>query len=194
MFLWAYAYNKLFKQGIKNYICASLEGLIKLFMKKINVIVLFTFISFCCIAQAGKSDYYDKFTQGNYLLLEQNYTLALKYFLDAYQIDSTNANINYKLGVCYLQSAAQKNNALPYLEKATLNISHNYNDMEPREKKAPENTYYLIGLAYRLAYKFNESNTYFNKFKDIIGTRNKELVKDLENQINWQGSEDWKKP
>ncbi len=152
-------------------------------MKKKYITVLFTLISICSFAQESKSDYREKFTQGNYLLLEQNYTLALNYFLSAYKIDSTNANINYKLGICYLKSAAEKNKALPYLEKAILNISHNYDDSEPREKKAPENTYYLLGEAYRLAYKFNESNNYFNKFKDIVGNRNKKLTSDLDKQI-----------
>ena len=152
-------------------------------MKKKSITVLFTLISVCSLAQVSKGDYRENFTQGNLLLLEQNYTLALNYFLAAYKIDSSNANINYKLGVCYLKSAAQKNKALSYLEKAALNISHNYDDSEPREKKAPENTYYLLADAYRLAYKFNESNSYLNKFKDIVGNRNKELSSDLEKQI-----------
>jgi outer membrane protein OmpA-like peptidoglycan-associated protein len=149
---------------------------------------LFLLGIFICVfnsifSQGTKSDYRENFTQGNLLILEQNYPLALKYFLDAYKIDSTNANINYKIGLCYLQSATEKNKALPYLEKAIKDVSHNYKDMEPREKKAPENVYYLTGIAYRLAYKFNESNTYFNKFKDIVGEKNKELVSDLDKQI-----------
>lgn len=134
-------------------------------------------------SQGDKSEYREKFTQGNLLILEQNYPLALKYFLDAYKIDSTNANINYKLGFCYLQSATEKNKALPFLEKAIQNVSHNYNDMEPREKKAPENAYYLLGTAYRLANRFEESNTYFNKFKGIVGDHNKELVTDIDKQV-----------
>jgi outer membrane protein OmpA-like peptidoglycan-associated protein len=134
-------------------------------------------------SQGDKSEYRENFTQGNLLILEQNYPLALKYFLDAYKIDSSNANINYKVGFCYLQSANEKNKALPYLEKAVQNISHNYNDMEPREKKAPEMALYYLGTAYRLAYKFNESNTYFNRFKEIVGDKNKELANDLTKQV-----------
>lgn len=134
-------------------------------------------------SQGNKSDYREHFTQGNLLILEQNYPLALKHFLDAYHIDSANANINYKVGYCYLQSANEKDKALPYLEKAVKNVTRNYMDMEPREKQAPENAYYYLGTAYRLAYKFNESNTYFNKFKDIVGDRNKELAADLTKQI-----------
>jgi len=109
--------------------------------------------------------------------------MALAYFLEAYAIDSTNANINYKVGFCYLQSANQKNKALPFLRKAVQGIERNYVDMEPREKGAPEMAYYYLGLAYRLQYNFNESNAYFNKFKDIVGNKNTVLIKDLEKQI-----------
>ncbi len=73
-------------------------------MKKLLLSFFFVLISTVVFAQGGKGDYRENFTQGNYLILEQNYSLALKYFKDAYQIDSSNANINYKIGYCYLKS------------------------------------------------------------------------------------------
>ncbi len=152
-------------------------------MKKNILFLFFIFISTAIFSQGGKEDYRENFTQGNYLILEQNYSLALKYFKDAYKIDSSSANINYKIGFCYLESSTEKGKALSYLEKAVQNVSHNYNPEDPREKKAPELAYYSLGIAYRLAYRFPESNNYFNKFKDIVGSRNKELTTDLEKQV-----------
>jgi outer membrane protein OmpA-like peptidoglycan-associated protein/tetratricopeptide (TPR) repeat protein len=152
-------------------------------MKKNYFILLFLLLSSRGFSQASKGDYKENFIQGNYLILEQNYALALKYFKDAYHIDSSNANINYKIGICYLESASEKNKALPFLEKSVTNVSHNYNPEDPKEKKAPELAYYSLGIAYRLAFRFNESNTYFNKFKDIVGSRNQDLTKDLEKQV-----------
>lgn len=134
-------------------------------------------------SQGDKSDYRQNFAQGNLLILEGNYPLALKYFMDAYYIDSSNANINYKIGFCYLKSATLKSKALPYLEKAIQNVGHNYNEMEPREKKAPENAYYLLGEAYRLAYRYAEANTYYDRFKGIVGDRNKELAAEITKQM-----------
>jgi len=176
-------HQKIWSAAQKTYICDVLFSTTK--YMKANLVLLGLLVGFCnsIYSQGDKSDYREKFTQGNLLILEQNYPLALKYFLEAYQIDSTNANINYKVGFCYLQSANEKGKALPYLEKAIKNVGHNYADMEPREKKAPETAYYQLGIAYRLAYKFNESNTYFNRFKDIIGDRNKELSDDLNKQV-----------
>lgn len=147
------------------------------------LLVVSIFISGVAYPQGNKSDYRENFTQGNLLLLEQNYSLALKYFLDAYRIDSSNANINYKIGVCYLQSANDKSKALPFLQRAVENVSRNYVPDEPREKHAPEMAYYSLAQAYRLDYKFTESNVYFNKFKSIVGDHNKDLAADLDKQI-----------
>ena len=124
-------------------------------MKKILLSFFLIFISASIFSQGtSKGDYRENFVQGNYLILEQNYSLALKYFKDAYQIDSSNANINYKVGFCYLESATEKNKALTYLEKAVQNVGHNYNPEDPKEKKAPELAYYSLAVAYRLAYRF----------------------------------------
>jgi outer membrane protein OmpA-like peptidoglycan-associated protein len=152
-------------------------------MKQIAATILF-FLTICTSAFSQSREYREKFTQGNYLVLEQNYQLALDYYLEAYKIDSSNSNINYKIGMCYLQTATQKNAALPYLQKAIQNVGHNYSDTDPTEKKAPENAYFLLGEAYRLAYKFKESNIYFNTFKDLVGTKNKELTNNLSKQID----------
>jgi outer membrane protein OmpA-like peptidoglycan-associated protein/tetratricopeptide (TPR) repeat protein len=152
-------------------------------MKKITLFILLLFVTSLGFSQSGRGDYKANFLQGNYLILEQNYSLALKYFKDAYLIDSSNANINYKIGICYLESETEKNKALPFLEKSVQNVAHNYNPEDPKEKKAPELAYYSLGVAYRLAFRFNESITYFNKFKDIVGSRNQSLTKDLDKQV-----------
>ena len=47
-------------------------------------------------------------------MLEENYDLALRNFLRAYEMDSTNSNINYNVGVCYLKSANEKAKAEAY--------------------------------------------------------------------------------
>ncbi|MBC7696607.1 MAG: OmpA family protein [Burkholderiales bacterium] len=134
-------------------------------------------------AQSNKALYREKFTEGNYLLLENNYVLALKNFKEAYQIDSSSANINYKLGLCYLQSPSEKYKAIYHLEKAVQNVIHNYSPENVNEKRASDLSYYYLGEAYRLNYNFIASYVYFKKFKDLIGDRNAELTADLDKQL-----------
>ncbi len=116
-------------------------------------------------------------------MLEQNYALALKHFKEAYLIDSTSANINYKLGLCYLQSPSEKYKAVYHLEKAVQNTTHNYSEEDPNEKKASDFAYYSLGEAYRLNYNFIASYVYFKKFKDMVGGRNDELSTDIDKQM-----------
>ena len=148
-------------------------------MKKLIPTLILTLL----LASGYSQEFSKNMKQAGLLINEENYPQAIKYLQKAYALDSTNANVNYKLGLCYLNTSAQKRKALPYLEKAAENVSHKYNDDNPTEKKAPEKAYELLGIAYRIQNKFNESNTYFAKYKDLIGTANKELTDELERQM-----------
>ncbi|MBI3518435.1 MAG: PD40 domain-containing protein [Bacteroidetes bacterium] len=152
-------------------------------MQKVILCLLLSFLAQFGYSQGSKSAYRQKFTEGNYLMLEQNYVLALKLFKEAYLIDSSSANINYKLGLCYLQSPSEKYKAVYHLEKAVQNVTHNYSPEDPNEKKASDMAYYSLGEAYRLNYNFIASYVYFKKFKDMVGNKNQELTADIDNQM-----------
>lgn len=152
-------------------------------MKKSLLLVSFSFIlCFSTYAQI-RGDYRKKFTEGNRLLIEGNYFQALNNFEDAYRIDSSSANINYKVGLCYLKTITKKNKALPYLEKAVSNVSKKYTDMEPAEKSAPVHAFYYYAQALHLNYKFDEAITNYETFRSFLTSRQVELLKDVNRQI-----------
>jgi len=147
-----------------------------------------TLLFFCLLINLStnaqdKAGYREKFTEGNYLILEGNYARALKAFQEAYQLDSSSANINFKLGFCYLKTVTEKSKALPYLEKAVLNTTKNYVDMEPREKAAPVNAYYYYGEALHLNYKFDEAIANYEKFKSFLKPKQVDMIKDIDRHI-----------
>lgn len=150
--------------------------------KYLPLLLSFIILSFSSKAQ-DQSDYRQKFSEGNYLILESNFQMALKTFLEAYKIDSTSANINYKIGFCYLNSSTEKGKALHYLEKAVLNTKTNYVDMEPREKAAPVNAFYYYGQALHFNYNFDEAIANYEKFKSFLRPKQKDLLKDIDRQI-----------
>lgn len=152
-------------------------------MKKPLFFFLLFIISDIALSQGGKGTYREKFTEGNHLLIEKNYSLALVNFKEAYLLDSTSANIHYKLGLCYLNSGSEKHKAVYHLEKAVQNTTHNYSEEDPTEKKASEFAYYYLGEAYRLSYNFIASYVNFKKFKDMVGSRNTELAAEIDKQI-----------
>jgi hypothetical protein len=135
--------------------------------KYLTVFFISLFIHVSIKAQ-DKSDYHQKFTEGNLLVLEGNYVQALKNYLWAYNIDSTNSNINYKIGLCYLNTETEKSKALNYLEKAVVTTTKKYNDIEPTEKSAPITAFYYYGQALHLNYKFDEAIASYEKFKSFL--------------------------
>ncbi|MFN8117174.1 MAG: OmpA family protein [Bacteroidia bacterium] len=152
-------------------------------MRKLALFIFLVFISQIINAQGKKALYREKIVEGNHLMVEKNYSLALTNFKEAYQIDSSSANINYKLGVCYLQSGSQKYKAVYHLEKAIQNTTHNYSEEDPNETQASEFAYYYLGEAYRLSYNFIASYVNFKKFRDMVGSKNTELTADIDKQI-----------
>ncbi len=130
-------------------------------------------------------NYKDNFLEGNRLIEEKNWPMALLYFQEAYKVDSMNANINYKMGVSYLNSASEKDKALPYLRIAARDVSRNYDPYEPRMKKAPENAFYYLAQAYHYNYKFDSAISYLDSYKAILGNRDPETTKDINTRINW---------
>ncbi|HEU4719372.1 MAG TPA: hypothetical protein VFU15_16120, partial [Bacteroidia bacterium] len=123
--------------------------------------------------------------QGNLLIEEENWPMALSYFQEAYKVDSTNANINYKIGICYLHSASEKANSLKYLRVAAKGISRNYDPYDAKSKKAPENTYYYLAQSYHYNYQFDSAISFFETYKAILGNRDPETTKDIDTRIGW---------
>src|ERR1700752_3812578 len=150
-------------------------------MKKVICFLFLLALSIKGFSQ--KSKYLKDFTEGNFLLLEKNYGMALESFQAAYAIDSNNANINYKIGLCYMNLPSKKKKAMPYMEKAIAHINKNYHEDEPSEKGAPRDATYYYAKALHLAGKFQEALTEFEKYKETVSSKNKELIVEIQRQI-----------
>lgn len=147
------------------------------------LIFSFLLLNFTVKSQ-DRSTYNAKFSEGNYLILEENYPQALKSFKEAYLIDSTNANINFKIGYCYIKTEATKNLAMPYLQKAIKNTSKNYDEDAKDEKVAPVTAHYYYGQALHLNYKFDEAIASYLKFKSYLTPgKHNALIKDVDRMI-----------
>ena len=88
---------------------------------KIYNLLAFLFIFSSSFAQLNKES--QKIFKEKYYIAENaistgNYSKSLQLYIDLDVIDPDNANINWRIGQCYLNSATEKSAALPYLEKA----------------------------------------------------------------------------
>jgi hypothetical protein len=118
--------------------------------------------------------YKEYFEQGLYLLLEDNYELAKDNFEAAYKIDSSSANINYQMGICYLNSARKKSIAENYFAKAVKNISRTYKADSPDEKSAPPLAHFYYGKALHVNYKFDDAITQYDEFARYTDAKSKD--------------------
>ncbi len=74
-----------------------------------TLIIIATFLwGLSAIGQSGGENFNDDFAEANLLMEEGYYNQALSLWLQLSQEDPSNANLNYKVGYCYLKSSNDK--------------------------------------------------------------------------------------
>ena len=102
--------------------------------------------------------------------LNENYITALPLYLKLDSMKNNNANVNFKIGYCYLNSSGFKTLSIPYFEKASNSVSEDYVEYSIKEKRAPQSTYSYLAKAYQLDYKFDDAIATYKIYKGILGT------------------------
>ncbi|MBN1158715.1 MAG: PD40 domain-containing protein [Bacteroidales bacterium] len=103
----------------------------------------------------------------SYFLFEE-FKEALPLYQKLLQQDPDNNNINYKIGVCYLNDPYQVSKAIPYLEKAIKGTSPGYRINNHRERMAPQEAYYYLGNAYRVNNMLDDAIEVYEYFLEIL--------------------------
>ena len=128
---------------------------------------VFTLFSFLLIVASlnGQYDPKENFYDAEFFYAEEDYAEALYAFTKVYNAGyEDNANINYRIGACMLQIEGKKTEAIPFLEKATENITTKYREGRFNETNAPTDAYLLLGNAYRINNQFDEAEKNYRKF------------------------------
>jgi tetratricopeptide (TPR) repeat protein len=106
----------------------------------------------------------DKLEAANALMEDQLYVYAVKVLINLVAEQPDNANINYKIGICYINISNDRAKALPYLLNAEKKISKNYDPFTTFETNAPIETYFYLGKAYHITNDCDKATENFNKF------------------------------
>ena len=97
---------------------------------------------------------------------------ALSFYLKAQQFNSECAELNYKIGKCYLHTFT-KTKTIPFLEKAIK-----YDPSEDKE------AYYLLGQAYQFNYQFDDAKKQYKIYKEKLSSGQLEdLKKEIDKKI-----------
>jgi len=131
------------------------------------LIIILVFVSLNTFSQA-KKDLKKTFVNAEFSILYEEYREALPLFLEIYNSGRNDANISHRIGICYLNIPNQKNNAVKYLEDAIKDVSTSYKPGYYTETKAPFETYYYLGVSYRVTNRLNEAIEAFNKYKQYL--------------------------
>jgi outer membrane protein OmpA-like peptidoglycan-associated protein len=146
-------------------------------------------ISLCMFALSSWSqktesaDTRKSFDQAEKYFLEEHYSQALPLYI---RVDSTlkdNANVSYKVGMCYLNSAVDKIKSIPYFERAVKNTSATAKEDAFKEKSAPIDAFYQLAHAYHLNYQLDYAISSFQKFKTFIAETDKNMLNNIDHQI-----------
>jgi outer membrane protein OmpA-like peptidoglycan-associated protein len=119
-----------------------------------------------------------------------NFTSALSVYLDVYKADTTNYNVCYKVGVCYLKSNGSLNHskALPYLKKAAAQADKMYDERDILEKRAPIISIKVLADAHHLNYEFDQALFAYDRFKKEMAAahrNDREILKDVTRRMEW---------
>lgn len=152
----------------------------KLFLSFLFIGLINSFAQYVEVQDASKA-----FTKANNLMLNQNYQQAIKLLVLADSLDPNNANINFKLGFCYLNSLNGKKKAETHLAKAIQTISPKYKDNTYKERGAPSIAWFYLGQAYHFNNKFDQAIEAFNKFREYTDSKDLNLASEINRQIEF---------
>ena len=123
------------------------------------------FLSAAASAQMAMGSFAQDFLEANQLMEEKNWRMSLDKWLELYNQQPENANLNYKIGYCFLQLPNQKLEGMSYLETAAENTTKKYDPYDPTVDEAPLEAHFYLGLAHHLKY---EMDIAIGKFEFLV--------------------------
>lgn len=152
-----------------------------------RLIIIICFISFfngeILLAQGISkiAPWEEKYKNAEKICNEGNYSKALSLYKELLIKDTSNANLNYKVGFCLMHIPLKKSEAITYLLKAIIDIAeeNKYNPSSAESKKAPFETPILLAEAYMLNYEFDKCLEFLDEFQSLVSANNDKLKKNI---------------
>ncbi len=145
-------------------------------MKKILTLITVCFlVSFTSYPQKYQEVLKEIFLDAEFFLMDESYSDALveyqKLLPRGYE---NNANINYRIGVCYLNMPGEKQKSIPYLQKAVTNVTAKYQEGIFKETRAPYDAWLYLGNAYRITNQLENAVQCYQKYKELLNNEKSE--------------------
>ncbi len=115
---------------------------------KLIISFLFLHLSISLVGQTSEKEFQFRFNLAKHELSHRKMKSALPTLMELYEMDSTNSNINYLIGVCFVEADIVTKQSIRHLNKATNDIVVDYNSDSYTERNAPVYVYYYLSIAY----------------------------------------------
>jgi tetratricopeptide (TPR) repeat protein len=146
--------------------------------KKIVCLIVTSIMTLTLLSQEAKNAQ-ESFLEAEYFFMYEDYADALPAYLRLYEKMPDNANLAFRIGVCYLNIAGKKNFSVSYLEAAAKNISAKHKDGTIGQIAAPYSALYELGNAYRINFQFDKAKDAYKRYEETLlsdDTENKNFV------------------
>ena len=139
----------------------------KFFLPQITILLLVILLTSETNGQKSP-DLKEMFLEAESYFLFEEYKDALPLYQILLEKDPDNDNLNYKIGICYLNDPYLKDRSIDFLEKAIKNINPKYKQNSFKERKAPAEALYFLGRAYSINNRLKDAISKFKEFLDIL--------------------------
>lgn len=131
--------------------------------KPLLILTLFIGCFSLAIAQSQK-EIDETYRDANSYFFFEDYEEALALYLKIYNSLPNNGNLDYRIGICYLNISGSKHRAQEYLARATANTTKRYNEQSIRETRAPLDAVFYLGNAYFVTNQLAKAEETYDKF------------------------------
>lgn len=152
-------------------------------------LIKYSFVIIICLVAMNlnaqtKLELEETYKDANSYFYFEDYEEALALFLQVYRHQPDNANLNYKIGFCYLNIPGSKEKSIQYLKKATQNTTKNYREESILETKAPVDAIFYLGNAYFINNQIENALTQYKRFAELTNGKGQWNFDYLTHQIN----------
>lgn len=138
-------------------------------MKKV---ILIPFLLLSVLQLTGqtvdKSELKEYFLDAEFFFAQEEYYDALYDYMELYNNGyRDNANINYRIGVCYLNIPGQKDKSISFLNVATNTVTTKYKSGSFKETRAPIDAWLFLGNAYRVNNQIDKAIEVYTQYKSL---------------------------
>lgn len=141
-------------------------------MSKRLILLFLILTSGIFINAQDENDFDDKFSEALHLEEERFNKNAGIIWLELHEMEPANANINFRLGMSYLNSNVNKYKALDYLRLVKSDqLTGNFDYLDPKEEKAPYESFFHLAHAYHINSMLDSAESTFYQLENIISKK-----------------------